>query len=138
MVFSRRWVESCLIAIQSFNLGGLCSEVVYTEVKINQKYLTYYHSSPFHHSIPLNPDAHLEVMMKMLISSDTISGDNLIASTNWSIHLAGMSTIHCPVILKMSQFKNKNTQWYVVLHLYSTHIILWVAIDPIAIYWLWW
>ena len=27
------------------------------EVKTNQKYPTYYHSIPFHHSIPLNPDA---------------------------------------------------------------------------------
>ena len=57
------YYESCLIAIESFNLGGLCSEVVYTNVKTNQKYPTlitipFHYSSPFHHSIPLNPDAH--------------------------------------------------------------------------------
>ena len=64
------YYESCLIAIQSFNFGwslltgGLCSKVVYTEVKINQNYPTYYHFTipvhstiPVHHSIPLNPDA---------------------------------------------------------------------------------
>ena len=62
MVLIKRWsflggelmyYESCLIAIQSFiwvvfiNRWSF-SEVVYTEVKTNQKYPTYYHSSPFH------------------------------------------------------------------------------------------
>jgi len=75
VVFSRKYYESFLIAIQSFNLhgwslltGGLCSEVVYTKVKTNQKYPTLlpFHSIPpfqstisVHHSIPLNPDAPL-------------------------------------------------------------------------------
>ena len=45
-----------------FNLGGLCSEVVYMEVKTIRSIELI--TIPFHHSSPLNPDAHLKWITK--------------------------------------------------------------------------
>ena len=66
VVFYWRWL-TCLTMLERYSAikfrwslltSDLCSEVVYTEVKTNQKYPTYYQSiPPFHLLIPMNPDA---------------------------------------------------------------------------------